>query len=124
MRCVIRSRGVELMALYRKRSNTWEARRLIGTPAETREVMDWIVEYGLPWLVGDPEQPDLLENPQGEKHAPGIYLEPQFGTLVVRNRYRQSLTADYGDWIMRDTVNNNFTVMKHVAFMALYEPAT
>jgi len=81
----------------------------------------WLIEHGLPWLKGDPSRADLLENPDKLRHMPGIYIEPVFGDLVIRNKTRIAMHASIGDWIIRDPITDNFWVVKPNAFAELYE---
>lgn len=104
----------------------FEGRKLVGSPDNIQEIVDWIVSYGLPRLVDPtPEEPFLgfrMVNSEGKRFTPGVYINPVHGCLVIRNRYKRVLYADYGDWLMRDLVSSNITVVKQPAFEVLYTP--
>ena len=115
------------MDTFLKGSNPYEGRKLVGSPADIESIVDWIVQYGLPRLV-DPT-PDVepflgfrMVDAQGARFTPGVYINPQWGTLVIRNRFKRVLYADYGDWIMRDLVGGNFSVYKQPVFEVLFTP--
>lgn len=114
------------MTQFMMRSQPFEGYQLVGDPSNIEMVMNWIVSYGLPKLI-DPN-PDLpfsgvrMVNSKGERFTPGIYIDPNKGTLIIRNMYRAVLEADYGDWVMRDVVNSNFIVAKTPTVGTLYIP--
>lgn len=117
------------MITYRRKASEYEVRRLQGTPVEYQSILDWIASYGLERLqykrvVEDDEYPDRAHwvDSTGATHTPGVYIDQKRGVLVIRNKNRQRLDADYGDYIMRDTVTNHFLVMKPNVFEKLYEP--
>ena len=114
---------------FRERNKTllYEGRRLQGDPDDYQMVMNWIEQYGLPRLIDptptvEPFTGFRMQDSRGYKFTPGFYINPDKGVLVIRNRYKQVLHADHGDWIFRDTVNNNFFVVKDQMINQLYYP--
>ena len=106
-------------------SALYEGRQLIGEPDNIQDIMDWIVTYGLPRLIDptphvEPFNPARMIDSRGLRHQPGIYINPNKGVLVIRNRYKQVLHGDYGDWVFRDLVNSNFFVVKTPVIGQLY----
>lgn len=113
------------MDIFLRGANPYEGRKLVGRPDNIQSIVDWIVQYGLPRLV-DPT-PDVepflgfrMVDAQGNRFTPGVYINPKMGCLVIRNRYKRVLYADYGDWLMRDLVSSNITVVKQPIFERLY----
>lgn len=81
----------------------------------------WIVDNGLPWLTGNVEEPWTLEDPNGLRGQPGIFISPLWGDLVIRNHARRAMHAAIGDWILFDPIAKDFWIVKPTTFAVLYE---
>lgn len=115
------------MDTYLKGTIPYEGRKLTGSPEEIESILDWIALTGLPRLVDptpevEPFMGFRMVDSRGVRFTPGFYINPDKGCLVIRNRYKRVLYADYGDWLMRDLVSSNINVVKQPAFEFLFTP--
>ena len=83
-----------------------EARRLSEDNKEAHETTLWLNANGFEWLLGDATQPDTLVNSRGETDSHGIYIDPKFGELVIRNPTRSVYRASAGMWITKQFGSN------------------
>lgn len=113
------------MAIFLNREGQFEAVRLVGTPEQVSVVYTWMEAWDLPRLVDPaPHKPfnrGRMVNDKGETHTPGFYVDPLMGVVIVRNKSKQVLEADYGDWIVRNTDTHDFLVVKDIIFKELFE---
>lgn len=112
------------MRVYSKEGHLYEAVRLIGSSADYLGATEWLVRLGLPWLEGDACHPETLVNKKGELNAPGIYIDPMWGSLIIRTVDKKVLKADYGDWIVKDVDTGTIEVVKDPIFIHFYRVDT
>lgn len=99
---------------FRKRPVTIEAMRLIGTPAETHAVYQWIEANTL----------GSFQPPTGEDDwvAPesGVSIDPATGDMLIAT-LEGVMHARLGDWIVRG-VQGEFYPVRADIFEATYDP--
>lgn len=110
------------MPLYRKGLHIIEARQLIGTAAETMDVIHWVMNVGeFYWLIGNALKPETLipEGGGGVAGDPGVYIDPSTGDFII-HKIDGDIRASYGDWLIFD---DDFIKYTSEDFQATYKPA-
>jgi hypothetical protein len=109
--------------MYRMNLITVEARQLIGTAAETMDIINWVRNAGeYPWLLGNANEPETLI-PEGtdEVGGEGVYIDPSTGNLVIHTHAGDE-KASYGFYVVRHE-DGRFEAVDPDVFEDKYEPA-